>query len=465
LKRYFWFLRGSIAAIILLHWVVGTATPLATLSYDLLAVVSFAWVVIFWRSIKPVVATGVRHGEAAPDPKGMFLLKAWSYLVFGGFMISNMAGYGFLAEHWFTAWIKTVALLLWGLIIRKAIWEWEQDHRALAVAGAGKQPPGSAYHLRWSLIQIVWLLWLIVLVAGGVSTWDKSGFLLPVIKRFIGHTFTIGSLELSINGVISAAIILFVTHVSVRVGRTIIREKVLDRKVMERGLKHSIMTITGYLGWAVGLVLALGTLGVNSTSLAVVFGALSIGIGFGLQTIFNNFISGLILLFERPIQVGDFVEVNGLWAEVKKINVRATVVQTFDNASVIIPNSELVSQQVTNWSFKDQRMRRNLEVGVAYGSDIEKVTSTLLEIAQEHRFVLKYPKPEVLFIDHADSALIFRLRVWLSVDDYWGTASQIRTEIDRRFREQGIEIAFPQRDVHIRTIVGGNPPAQASVKD
>ena len=210
-----------------------------------------------------------------------------------------------------------------------------------------------------------------------------SGFLLPVMKRFFGYTFTLGSLELSIKGVVSAVIILFVTHVSVRIGRTLLREKVLDRKVLERGLKHSIMTITGYLGWAVGLVLALGTLGVNSTSLAVVFGALSIGIGFGLQTIFNNFISGLILLFERPIQVGDFVEINGLWAEVKKINVRATVVQTFDNASVIIPNSELVSQQVTNWSFKDQRMRRNLEVGVAYGSDIEKVTSTLLEIARE----------------------------------------------------------------------------------
>ena len=225
------------------------------------------------------------------------------------------------------------------------------------------------------------------------------------------------------------------------------------------------MTITGYLGWAVGLVLALGTLGVNSTSLTVVFGGLSIGIGFGMQTIFNNFISGLILLFERPIQVGDFVEINGLWAEVKKINVRATVVQTFDNASVIIPNSELVSQQVTNWSFKDQRMRRNLEVGVAYGSDIEKVTSTLLEIARENSAVLKYPKLEVLFIDHADGVLIFRLRVWLHVDNYWTAASQIRMEIDRRFHEEGIEIAFPQRDLHIRTFTGGGQSVPAPGKD
>ena len=199
-------------------------------------------------------------------------------------------------------------------------------------------------------------------------------------------------------------------------------------------------------------------MGVNATSLAVIFGALSIGIGFGLQNIFNNFISGLILLFERPIQVGDYIEVGGLWAEVKQINVRATVVQTFDNASVIIPNSELISQQVTNWSFKDKRMRRNLEIGVAYGSDIDLVKKTLLDIARNTRGVLKYPRPEVLFIDHADSALIFRLRIWVDVDDFWTVASEIRFDIDRRFRELAIEIAFPQRDLHIRTLPGQTAP-------
>ena len=300
LKRYFWFLRGILAGIILLHWVVGTGTPLAIIAYDVLAIVSFVWVVRFWRRIAPVVAKGLRHGQVAPGPKRMFLLKSLSYLVFGGFMISNMAGYGFLAEHWFNAWMKTVGLLFWGLIIGKAIREWEQDQRAQSAAGNDARTLGSAYHLRWSLIQIVWLIWLVVLVATSVLIWDQFGFLRLGMKRFFGYTFSIGSLQLSIKGVASAAIILFVTHMSVRIGRTLMREKVLDRKLLERGLKHSILTIMGYLGWAIGLVLALGILGVNSTSLAVVFGALSIGIGFGLQTIFNNFISGLILLFERP---------------------------------------------------------------------------------------------------------------------------------------------------------------------
>ncbi|MDJ0667687.1 MAG: mechanosensitive ion channel, partial [Desulfobacterales bacterium] len=139
------------------------------------------------------------------------------------------------------------------------------------------------------------------------------------------------------------------------------------------------------------------------------------------------------------------------WAEVKKINVRSTVVQTFDNAAVIIPNSEFISQRVTNWSFKDKRMRRNIEVGVAYGSDIDLVEKTLLEIALQQKQVLKYPRPDVLFIDHGASALIFRLRIWVHVDDFWSVPSRVRFEIDNRFRELDIEIAFPQQDIHLRS--------------
>jgi small-conductance mechanosensitive channel len=203
--------------------------------------------------------------------------------------------------------------------------------------------------------------------------------------------------------------------------------------------------------WGLGLVMALGVLGVSTTSLAVVFGAMSIGIGFGLQAIFNNFVSGIILLFERPIQVGDAVEVQGVWGTVKKINVRATVVQTFDNASLIIPNSEFISSQVTNWSFKEPSLRRRVSVGVAYGSDIELVRQTLLEIPHKIKNVLKKPKPDVMFDDHGDSALIFTLRYWTTIDYYYSTSTDIRFAIDRLFRERNIEIAFPQRDVHIRS--------------
>ncbi|MGD1974309.1 MAG: mechanosensitive ion channel, partial [Desulfobacterales bacterium] len=204
--------------------------------------------------------------------------------------------------------------------------------------------------------------------------------------------------------------------------------------------------------WVFGILISLHALGFSTTSLAVAFGALGIGLGFGLQNIFNNFISGIILLFERPIQVGDDVEINGVWATVKKINVRATVVQTYDNASLIIPNSEFISTQVTNWSFKDKRLRRNIDVGVAYGSNIELVRKTLLEIADKTPKVLKIPKPDVIFRDFGDSALIFRLRIWTDIDNMLKVETAIRFEIDRRFREYNIVIAFPQRDVHLHNV-------------
>ncbi|WDP93204.1 MAG: mechanosensitive ion channel [Desulfobacter sp.] len=233
---------------------------------------------------------------------------------------------------------------------------------------------------------------------------------------------------------------------------------------MALGLQDSITTITVYVIWMFGILISMHVFGLNTASLAVAFGALGIGLGFGLQNIFNNFISGIILLFERPIQVGDDVEVNGIWAQVKKINVRSTVVQTYDNASLIIPNADFISNQVTNWSFKDKRIRRNIDVGVAYGSDVELVRETLLEIARNTPRVLGYPVPDVLFRDFGDSALIFRLRIWTDIDNMLRVETNIRFRIDKLFRERKIEISFPQRDIHIRSIAdspGENPKSES----
>jgi small-conductance mechanosensitive channel len=437
---------------LILIWIIGRNSLLSWSVGNLFTVAYLAWAWIFWRRIKPVVAEGVRGGQAPPNPRWMALLEGWLYLVFGGGLLLSLVGYGSLSNQWFFSWIKLVALLFWGWISLKAIREWRREHRASAASVVGDQPRTLAHQWRWSLIMLVWAAWLTCIAAGLLWTLDSFGLLKAQLGHLLNLSLAVGSLNLSIKGVLLAGIILFITHGIVRIGRTFLNEKLLQRQPWEQGLKDSILTITSYLAWGLGLLLALSILGVNATSLAVVFGALSIGIGFGLQNIFNNFISGLILLFERPIQVGDFVEVNGIWAEVKQINVRATVVQTFDNASVIIPNSEFISQQVTNWSFKDRRMRRNIEVGVAYGSDIDLVEKTLLEIVQQKKKVLKFPKPDVLFTDHADSALIFRLRIWVQVEDYWEVPSKIRFDIDHRFRELGIEIAFPQRDLHIRSL-------------
>ncbi|RJP91521.1 MAG: potassium transporter KefA [Desulfobacteraceae bacterium] len=225
---------------------------------------------------------------------------------------------------------------------------------------------------------------------------------------------------------------------------------------MDEGLQESVVTISVYLIWSAGILFALNAVGFTATSMTVVLGALGIGLGFGLQAIFNNFMSGIILLFERPIQVGDDIEVNGIWAKVREINVRATIVQTYDNASLIIPNSDLISSQVTNWSFKDKRIRRNVEVGVAYGSDVALVRDTLMEVAEKTPRVLKLPKPDVIFKNFGDSSLTFLLRFWTRLEYFYAVESDVRFEIDRLFRERNIEIAFPQMDIHVRS--GLNPP-------
>ena len=452
LRRFLRYYRVAIILVLLLFSIAGSESLLAWMSWIVVSASFLAWTIVFWQRMKPVLIEEVRKGQAAPNPKMLGMIRAETYLIFGGTLLLTLVGYGTLAGYWFRVWTESMVLLLWGWISLNAIREWHRDYRARVTVADGDRRLTSADHWHWSLIHLARAVWVFALAAGIIWIWDSSGFILSWLASFFNLTLTIGSLNLSIKGVLLAIGIIFLTYLASRVGQALLKEKVLDRQSLDRGLKDSILTIATYLGWGVGLVLALGILGVNTTSLAVIFGALSIGIGFGLQNIFNNFISGLILLLERPIQVGDYVEVGDLWAEVKKINVRATIVQTFDNASVIIPNSEFISKQVTNWSFKDKRMRRNLDIGVAYGSDIDLVQKTLLDVIQQTSGVLKYPKPDVLFIDHGDSALIFRMRIWVDVNDYWTVPSQIRCKIDRCFRELAIEIAFPQRDLHIRSI-------------
>jgi small-conductance mechanosensitive channel len=451
LNRFFLFFRMAALLLITIVWIDGVESLLSLIVWDAMVIAILVRTALFWRRLRPLVTEGVSKNQPVPDPQKIALFRGGSYLIFGGALLFSLLGYSNLSGHWLFAWIKTTVLVFWGWIGLNAIREWHRDHLADVEDADQGHKIVSTHPWRWSFIQLIRFVLFIGLAAGIIWSWDRAGYLAGKLGQFIGLTFAIGNVNLSIKGILMALVIIYLTHLGVRIGRALINNQILEKRELERGFKDSVLTVLSYLGWGFGLLLALAVIGVNATSLAVVFGALSVGIGFGLQNIFNNFISGLILLFERPIQVGDYVEVGGLWAEVKKINVRATVVQTFDNAAVIIPNSEFISQQVTNWSFKDKRMRRNLEVGVAYGSDIELVSKTLMEIVRDTTKVYKYPRPDVLFIDHAASALIFRLRVWVHVDDYWSVPSAVRFEIDRRFRELGIEIAFPQQDIHIRS--------------
>jgi small-conductance mechanosensitive channel len=194
-------------------------------------------------------------------------------------------------------------------------------------------------------------------------------------------------------------------------------------------------------------------LGVELTNLTILGGAFGIGIGFGLQAIVNNFASGLILLFERPVKIGDTIELGEQWGVIKKLGLRATIVQTYDNAEIVVPNSDLVSNQVTNWTLAERRVRIKVNVGVAYGSDVNLVLQILMECAEEHALILKDPPPLALFMGFGDSSLDFELRVWVAdFSDRRIVPSDMHQAIDRKFRQANIEIPFPQRDLHVRSM-------------
>jgi small-conductance mechanosensitive channel len=206
----------------------------------------------------------------------------------------------------------------------------------------------------------------------------------------------------------------------------------------------------------IGFLVLLRVLGLELNKLVIVGGALGVGIGFGLQAIVNNFASGLILLFERPLKVGDMIQVGTEMGEVKKLGLRATVVRTFDNADIVIPNSDLITGQVTNWTLADRHIRVKIPVGVAYGSDIAQVLSLLLSCAENNPMVLNHPKAKALFLAFGASSLDFELRVWISeFSDRRQALSELNQDIESEFSSAGIEIPFPQTDLHLRSVDDG----------
>lgn len=232
-------------------------------------------------------------------------------------------------------------------------------------------------------------------------------------------------------------------------------QRVLVRTKLDLGARQAIGSITRYLAILIGLLVALQTVGIDLTTLNVLAGAVGIGVGFGLQNIANNFISGLIILFERPIKIGDRIEVGGVDGDVIEIGARSTTVLTNDKISIIIPNSKFITDNVTNWSHTDPRVRFHIKVGVAYGSDVRRVEKLLIDVARANPNVISDPPPKVWFRSFGDSSLDFELLAWNTnlVHSKGQFISDLNFAIYETFKKHGIEIPFPQRDLHIRSAV------------
>jgi potassium efflux system protein len=389
-------------------------------------------------------------------------LRAAAWLVIAGIIVSLVSGYvgfaAFLAGRLLTV-LAVGGLLYIGLVFINALFD-EQlagdapGGRALA-AMFGLQARGIELigTLLSAVLRILLVMLAVIPLLGpwGIVATDVFGTMRQAL-----FGFRVGEITISPTAILGAVGLLFVGILIVRGIQHWLRTRLLPRAGLEPGLQHSVAALFGYAGAIAVIAVVLAELGIDLQKIAFIAGALSVGIGFGLQSIVSNFVSGLILLAERPIRVGDWVVVKNEEGYVRKISVRATEIETFERASVIIPNSEFITGVVKNWTHANTTGRVTVKVGVAYDSDPEKVREVLLACAREHPQVLQTPPPQALFLNFGESTLDFELRCYLANISF---ALMVRSDLHfvvlRRFREAGIEIPFAQRELRWRD---GPPP-------
>jgi small-conductance mechanosensitive channel len=385
------------------------------------------------------------------------LFYAWA-LRLGSFflvvvVIAELWGKAGLASYLLVAsvWTIAIALILWlfmHLVRGGLAWVFHSSplRRVTVLRSNADRVIRELAFLFYAFIGVFYLSGILVI-------WRVYDSVPEATKALLSLRFNLGSQRITVGLIIVSAALLYASLIISWILRALLTEGVLAKRQVDAGVQHSVGRLVHYALVLIGLLLAFTALGFELTKVTIIISALGVGIGFGLQTVVNNFVCGLIMLFERPVRVGDYIEIGGLWAEIRKIGLRATVVRTFDAAEIVVPNSDLISNQVTNWTLSDRGVRLIIAVGVAYGSDVPLVTETLMECAMASSKVLRMPEPQVLFRDFGESSLDFELRVWISnVDDRLQVASDLRHDIDRRFQEKGIVIAFPQRDLHIRSV-------------
>ena len=275
------------------------------------------------------------------------------------------------------------------------------------------------------------------------------------IQNVLNYTlFTIKQTPVTLLSIFIFILLLFLFAFLARIIGRVILKRFFARLQIEEGISYSLIRISQYIIMITGIIISFQFVGIDLSGLVVIFGLLSVGIGFGLQNITSNFVSGLVLLIERPIKVGDRVTVGDTLGDVLEINMRSTTIRTLTNIAIIVPNSEFISREVINWSHGDPKVRLDLPVGVSYNSDLDNVLRSLREVADENPDVLKEPKTEINFIEFGDSSWNLELRAWLeSPKRYQIVRSDLNCAIVKKFRENSIEIPFPQRDLHLRTSI------------
>jgi potassium efflux system protein len=416
----------------------------------------FFWILWLWR--RPYLG---RLLPALPDPawvrrpEVMQALRGLVLFLLTVILLADLLGFHNLSHYLAqgTTWTGLAAILFWLLWLAAA-----------AILHHGLHPETGwaprRYPEQQELLQRLygmgrWLLSILlaaVVVLWSLQSWGIKPEALAWAGQWVTRGPTLGPVRLTTLNLGGAVLAIYLGILLSRVLRSLMAIKIFPHTGLEPGVQYTIATSLHYVVLILAGMVALNILGFPLTNLALVAGALGVGIGFGLQNIVNNFISGLVLLFERPIKVGDMLVIDGQWGTVREIRVRSTIFETFDRYVLIIPNSELVSGKVLNWTHYGQGISRlTLKVGVSYGSDVRQVTQLLTELCQANPRVVAEPPPQIYFAVYGDSSLDFTIWVFVKTPaDRIPATHELNSAIFETFRQHGIEIPFPQRDLHIK---------------
>ena len=440
----------ALAILVALHVLSTLAPELSLLRRGLLLAVSAAGALVLVGELR----RGSWESEM-PSPRWRTLLRyaliAGTFLLLAS-VVANAIGNVSLAQLLTTGTLGSAAaaLVLSGIVkvLRGLLVIPLRSRRVnrwpLIASNATLLRSRGTRYLRWGA-GLVWLLATAELFRMARPLW-------VTVRRIVGFRARVGALDLSLGDILAFGITLWI---SVLLGRLVgfLLEHGLTNRGLARGMPAAISRSAMYAVIAVGTVLAFLASGMEVTKLTVLVGTLGVGIGFGLQNVVNNFVSGLILLYERPVQVGDVVEVGNVMGTVRRIGIRSSTVATAQGAEVVVPNAQFISSEVTNWTLSNRRRRIEIDVGVEYGAPPERVQQLLVQVATEHPAVLRKPEPEALFMGFGDSALNFQLRAWTDRFELWQeVASDLRTAITRVLGKAGISIPFPQRDLHLVSV-------------
>ena len=420
----FLFLAEMLAGILFLAWFVKSArsAPAPEGERDR-----------FWKTVRAAAGVALAGFVAA------FAANALGYVSLATLVGNALLGSAYLAVFLYAAARIADGLIMFALRVRP-----------LSLLGMVRENrPLFRRRVRGALRALAFLIWLLV-------TLERLSLRQPLfrlIRDVLTARLVVGALEISLGNVLAFAVTVWAAFLLSRFVRFVLEEDVYPRLTLARGVPYAVSTVLNYAILVVGFFLAVAAMGIDMTRFTILAGAFGVGLGFGLQNIFNNFVSGLIVLFERPVKVGDSIQMSEASGVVKRIGIRASVISAWNGSDVIVPNGKLISESVTNWTLLSGRRGIAIKVGVAYGTDPARVIELLKGVAVAHELVASDPEPEAIMIEFGADSLNFELRAWTYHNKDWEQVrSDLAIAVNSVFAAEGISMPYPQRDLHLRSI-------------